>query len=458
MFATILKQDSDKFTIIDPYYRGQWESDKKSLIVYLELIELLRKNKTRKFEKVYNELLTICKQNYGYNDSFIKEILEFIAKNKLPIRSIFSPKKVISKLDQYQKGIITPPTPIIEVTGKCNYKCRWCYVPTRDCDQEMSMDIIKKNLVDPFVEFGLISWCLSGGEPALELERTLEIASLIKNECVVNLGMVPEIYLLTNGYKLKEYASRYKAAGITAIQVALTSSDPEIEIGLRRPPKGVNSFTNAIEGLREIKKEGIITELNMILQPRGGDNVTNIYTIEGMFDLANEIMVDVLRIIPAVPTGKAKENGINFSQEDYNEINSIMTEIRKKELKNPKMIIDCPVDQPVDENCSVFCRAGTLFFYINYAGHVFPCNNLQAKEAECWDGTVKQFDVVRIWTESKLLNDFRDAENATLAEECAGCSYRAECVGECRAICWARYGQFDLRVKPDNCYKECINI
>jgi radical SAM protein with 4Fe4S-binding SPASM domain len=135
-----------------------------------------------------------------------------------------------------------------------------------------------------------------------------------------------------------------------------------------------------------------------------------------------------------------------------------MTEIRKKELKNPKMIIDCPVDQPVDENCSVFCSAGTLFFYINYAGHVFPCNNLQAKEAECWDGTVKQFDVVRIWTESKLLNDFRDAENATLAEECVGCSYRAECVGECRAICWARYGQFDLRVKPDNCYKECINI
>ncbi|RCX12499.1 radical SAM protein with 4Fe4S-binding SPASM domain [Anaerobacterium chartisolvens] len=457
MFATILKKGSDKFMIIDPYYRGQWESDKKALLVYLELIELLRKNKTRKFEKVYNSLLAICGKNYGYGEEYVKDILEFVSQNKLPIRSIFSPKKVIGQLDQYKEGIITPPTPIIEVTGKCNYRCPWCYVPTRDYEAEMSIDIIRKNLVEPFVEFGLTSWCLSGGEPSLELDRTLEIASMIKNECVNKLEIVPEIYLLTNGYKLKEHARLYREAGITAIQVALTSSEPEVEIALRCPPKGVNSFISAVEGLKEIKKEGLVTEVNMILQPKNGDNINNLNTIEGMFDLANDIMVDVLRIIPAVPTGKAKENGINFSQGDYNEIRKIMSGIRSRELKNPKMIIDCPVDQPVDENCAVYCRAGTLFFYINYAGHVFPCNNLQAKEAECWDGTVKQTDVVEIWTKSKLLNEFRDVENASLAEECIGCSYRAECVGECRAICWARYGQFDLKVRPKDCYKEAVN-
>ena len=108
------------------------------------------------------------------------------------------------------------------------------------------------------------------------------------------------------------------------------------------------------------------------------------------------------------------------------------------------MIVDCPVDQPIGENNPVYCRAGTLFLYINYSGHVFPCNNLQAKEAECWHTTIKETPIDTIWTKSPLLNDFRNCRTASLAQECKGCPKRSECVGECRALCFAKYGTFDL--------------
>ncbi|HAU88271.1 MAG TPA: hypothetical protein DCW90_23185 [Lachnospiraceae bacterium] len=458
MFSSIIKESEDNYLIIDAYYSGKWESDKKSTIIYLELLDWLRKHKTRKIEKARESVYSICKEKYGYAEDETKAVLDFVKERKLPLTGIFAADRILSQIDSYEDNeILTNPTPIIEVTNKCNYKCRWCYVPNREEEEIMSLECINENLVQPFIKRGLISWCLSGGEPSMQLDRTLAVAKMIKDSSVKELGVVPEIYLLTNGFHLKENAKQYKEAGITSIQIALTSSDPAIEKYLRRAPEGVDSFQCAVDGIREAKKEGFVTEVNMVLQPKDENNVTNINTMIGLFDIMNDIGIDVMRIIPAVPTGQAKVNNITFSEADYQLIAENMKKIRKKELKNKKMIVDCPVDQPIGENNPVYCRAGTLFLYINYSGHVFPCNNLQANEAECWNTTIKETPIDTIWTKSPLLNDFRNCRTASLAEGCKGCQKRSECVGECRALCFAKYGTFDLKKKPEHCYRDDLD-
>ena len=454
MFASIIKENQDSYTIIDAYYGGKWKANRDSTIIYLILLMELRNRKTRKIAKVQDDVITLAKAEYSISEDYIREVLNFIETNKLPLRGIFSAERILEKLDEYDNEIITTPTPIIEVTNKCNYKCRWCYVPNREEEEMMSLDCIKENLIDPFIKRGLISWCISGGEPSVSLDRTLAVAKMIKEASVKELNVVPEIYLLTNGFHLKENALLYKEAGITSIQVALTSSDPEIEKYLRCTPKEINSFKSAVDGIAEIKRLGFITEVNMVLQPADQNGVTNIHTMEGLFDVINELKVDVMRIIPAVQTGQAKINNIQFTAADYEIIKENMKKIRNKAKKNPKMILDCPVDQQIDSSSAVYCRAGTLFLYINYSGHVFPCNNLQAKEAECWSSTIKDTPIDVIWTRSSILNDFRDFREASLAVECKGCEKRSECVGECRALCWAKYGRFDLKTKPAQCYKD----
>ena len=57
MFSSIIKESEDNYLIIDAYYGGKWESDKKSTIMYLELLDWLRKHKTRKIEKARETLV-----------------------------------------------------------------------------------------------------------------------------------------------------------------------------------------------------------------------------------------------------------------------------------------------------------------------------------------------------------------------------------------------------------------
>jgi radical SAM protein with 4Fe4S-binding SPASM domain len=173
-----------------------------------------------------------------------------------------------------------------------------------------------------------------------------------------------------------------------------------------------------------------------------------------MFELAKEIGVKMLRIIPAVPCGTAKENHIWMSKKEYDIVRNYVREGRKK-VSN--MEIDCPIDQEIEKDREIFCRAGTLWVYVNFKGEVYPCNNIQDRESICWDKTIKEDKLTDIWRNSKLLNFMRDYNVKSINEECMECSYRVECVGECRALAWSRYRTYNLNMKPEVCFKD-LNI
>ncbi len=353
MYAVIIKESQNKYIVMDVYFKGIWEFDEKYLIDYLSLLN------SRNLENHQFTTLVSSKDK--------KDVIEFVRRERMPVLCNFDADYIASQLSKFDEGIITPPTPIIEVTPFCNYNCSWCYVPTRDNRQSfITLEEFKDRIVKPMVsKFGLVEWCITGGEPSLDKNRTESFAKIINSVTKEILNKRPQrIYLLTNGYNLEKNAESFYLAGINCYQVALTSPFPYKEISLRHPPKNVNSFEHAVNGLRKLKSLGARTEINMIIQPRNSKPCSNIDDIEKMFELAHDLHINMLRIIPAVPSGKAFENGILFTREEYNNIGETVQKMRA--FVEHDMIVDCPIDQPIESDRSVFCRAATLWLYVNY--------------------------------------------------------------------------------------------
>jgi radical SAM protein with 4Fe4S-binding SPASM domain len=189
----------------------------------------------------------------------------------------------------------------------------------------------------------------------------------------------------------------------------------------------------------------------MIIQPCGAHDADNLYDIPEMIALARRHGVRMLRVIPAVPCGQAKENHVLMTPFEYAEVARMVAEGRSSA---PDLIIDCPIDQRIEKDRSLYCRAGTLWLYFDFKGNVYPCNNIQEPEARCWPNSIKTDRADLIWRTSPLLNYMRDYKRSGLAAECRECALRVSCAGECRAMTWARYKRFDLAVKPDNCYRD----
>lgn len=451
MYPVILKE-AEEYILLDAYYKGRWRLNQETLTRYLGYLALNDSMTTKQLDlNVFNNILS----HLSISDKDFMASIKQFEENRMPKNCNFDPLYLMVRLNNFNDGIITPPTSIIEVTPYCNYKCPWCYIPPRSLNKSLfySIEQLKNNVILPFInERGALEWCLTGGEPTLFPDKTLEVARLISECSMSSLGRKPKrMYMLTTGFDLEHNINLFKDAGINYYQVSLSSPNPDHENKLRRSPKNVDSFEQAIRGIDAIVNNSLNAEINMIIQLNGVNGVDNLYDIPAMIDLAKEHGVRMLRIIPAVPCGQAEKHNNWMKAEEYSEVGRLVREGRKYA---GSMIIDCPIDQPIEKDRSVYCRAGTLWLYFDFKGNVYPCNNIQSIEARCWNNTIKTDNADIIWHDSNLLNYMRNYKNETINEVCQECDLRVSCAGECRAMTWARYRQFDLSTKPDVCFKD----
>lgn len=451
MYAIIIKEAAE-YVIIDAYYKGRWRCDEKALKAYLAYMSGFDRLKPNAVDE---KSILKSARRINLDENYVIEMSRSFENENMPKYGNFDPVYLADKLPQFDDGIITPPNSIIEVTPYCNYGCSWCYIPPRNKvrNEFYSVEQLRDNVVAPLINtFGAVEWCLTGGEPTVNPEETLEIARMISNESEDRLGRRPNrMYMLTTGFRIPEYIDRFEEAGINSYQISLSSPDPVHENLLRKAPRRVDSHAAALNAIDAVVDRGLQAEVNMIIQPQGAHEADNLYDIPEMIQLAVEHNVRMLRIIPAVPCGQAKENNILMSAYEYAEVARMVADGRKKA---PNLIIDCPIDQRIEKDRSLFCRAGTLWLYFDFRGNVYPCNNLQEPENRVWPNTIKTDKADKIWLDSPLLQFMRDYRNDDVAEQCQSCSLRAACAGECRAMTWARYRTYDLSSKPENCFAE----
>lgn len=467
----IEKIGEDQFKLIDSRYIGAWKMNFSLLSIYIGFLAS-GSNDPAKIKDILNKF------GNSFPISHIKKGIDYITESRFPLHALLDPHTVYRNALKEKKGVISPPEVALEVTDRCPYSCRWCFVNVSLRKKVLSstcsvpLKILDNHLIEPIIEMGGLLWSLTGGEPSICPERTMNLARLISTKTKSQLGRTPTIGLITNGWNLEKLAPHYKKAGITTVQIALPTLDEKRDAHYRGPPENTNSVQIAIKGAQRALELGLEVGFNCVIFPTFKECESNMKDIPSLIQKACELELTYIRLTPVVPPEKSLLDGrvgIAFTRQLMDAVEQVKEQLPDDRTtivingvlpgeefvsKGAQSVHDySPGGNPQYLPGAVFCQAGTTFVYIDAQGHAAPCNHVMPDFVE--DHTLLDVPIDHIWKNSLIFQQFR--EIVPSCHECVQCIHRIECTGNCRAMLWRRSRVLDLSKKPDNCPKDVVS-
>ncbi len=157
-----------------------------------------------------------------------------------------------------------PETPVgikLELTHLCNLKCPFCYTDsprhTRAKSADLSDDEWRAVVADA-IDCGVIEAVVTGGEPLLRRELTLEVLDSL---AAARIGTT----LNTNGWFVDDaVADRLAAVEGLLVNISLDGATPELHDGARG---GVGSWARAIAGADRLLARGAHVRMIHVVTP-----------------------------------------------------------------------------------------------------------------------------------------------------------------------------------------------
>jgi MoaA/NifB/PqqE/SkfB family radical SAM enzyme len=185
----------------------------------------------------------------------------------------------------------------LELTYACNLRCGFCYTDsprhtlqrTPELSDEQWLEVVRGTL-----DLGIVEAVVTGGEPFLRRELTLEVVEML---AAAGVGVT----LNTNGWFVDEEVARRLGAlrGVTA-HVSLDGARAGLHDGSRGVP---GSWRRAVEGIDRLLGAGVGVCVVHVVTPANADAVPDF--LEQMWALG----VPWLRVTPVVVTGAAARAG-----------------------------------------------------------------------------------------------------------------------------------------------------
>jgi radical SAM protein with 4Fe4S-binding SPASM domain len=204
------------------------------------------------------------------------------------------------------------------------------------------------------------------------------------------------------------------------------------------------AFESAIEGMRALRRAGILLHVNITAMEYNLDQV------EPLMALVEELGTGILLMYQLVPVGRgrgigeaaldrgANERLIRFIAQAQRTTQAIIEPVAAPQYW-PFLLQRAGIDRGpllrLAETVFHGCSAGRGFVYVKPDGEVWPCPFV---EVSC--GNVRQAPFSTIWSTSPVFADLR-ARESRLHGQCGECQYRRLC-GGCRGRAWATTGDY----------------
>ncbi len=266
----------------------------------------------------------------------------------------------------------------IEITDKCDLKCKMCDIWKRRSKELSTKQWI--NLAKELGDIGVTAVGITGGEPLLRNDIA-EIIKALKSQNMI-------VHLNTNG-TIPNTAERLKNSGIDSVTVSIDffGEKHDKNRGMK------DCFKKAVQTLRDLKKAGIkrvgIGTLIMGQDTKHLEKLTklafdlNIFISFAGFDLGL--------------TNKQKESRKKNFRRFIEGVNKIK-ELRKK-YKNIMVLpayLNYMKRQSIDQKRIDWCYAGFATCIIRANGDVQPCYSLNSA------GNIKKETFKSIWNSDKM--------------------------------------------------------
>ena len=321
-----------------------------------------------------------------------------------------------------------------ELTARCNFNCRMCYVHQNGADLAARELPAAKWLAiaEEAKAEGMLFLLLTGGEPFLRPDFEELYTALVKMGFLVSINTNGSLY----DEKLRALFLRYPPS---RLNVTLYGGSEETYRRLCGNP----SFETVVRNLRSMKADGLSVRLNVSLTPDNAGDMAEIERISleiGLQAKASAYMYPPVRL-----NGEAGVNAARFSPEEAGRTIAAWDALRDPPerfavraalLRDSRRGVDSIADGCADdcpEGDGVLCRAGRSSFWITWDGKMMPCGTMATAEnapsltersfADCWN-----------W-----VRDYTAA--IRLPAACRVCPDRVNCA-VCAAVCKGETGEF----------------
>lgn len=313
-----------------------------------------------------------------------------------------------------------------ELTPRCNFSCKMCYVHQQVAKSEELSAEEWIELGKQARDRGMLFLLLTGGEPLIR-EDFKEIYHELKR-----LGLMVSIN--TNASLVDDHMVEFfRNDPPTRMNITLYGGSDETYERLC----GVRMYSRVTENIRKLNRVGIPIKINASITPYNADDIESVFAFakgENLRVKATSYMYPPVRINEC-KYGSAPDR---FTAEQAAEY---MVKCKENDLTREQLSLLAKRISVEDEReCTgpegnkMQCRAGKTAFWIKWNGHMIPCGMFP------YSGySVGEIGFDAAW---KKVREYTDS--IRLPSQCTNCPSRMNC-SVCAAACYAETGKFDKR-------------
>jgi SynChlorMet cassette radical SAM/SPASM protein ScmE len=352
------------------------------------------------------------------------------------------------------KVMVSPRSLDLEVTSRCNARCRYCYymnnvgVGYQDLPTQRWLE-----LFDEAGKAAVMSVCFAGGEPFIRDDIFELIDRVVRNRM--------RFQILTNGRLVdREVAQRLKATGrLNTIQVSLDGSRAEVHDSMR----GKGSFEPALNAIQILKQEGLPVTVRTTIHAQNVDDLPAVARL-----LLEEIGLPSFSTNSVSSLGTRAKYGDDMFLTPGLRLHAmhVLAELDAKyngrieasagPLAEWKMFHDLEAarqsGQPIaSRGCLVGCGCVFSRVAIRADGAYVPCVMLPQMVL----GYIGVDPLVEVWQKSPLFNSLRERIHIPLDsfEHCQGCEFIQSCSGNCAGTSLSLVGEAN-QPSPEACLRD----
>jgi len=308
-----------------------------------------------------------------------------------------------------------PLTAQLEITDKCNFRCRHCYhlnfdykKDSKDLPDEQVMRMAAK-----LAENKIFSVIITGGEPLVRKSLARKLVAYLKG-CNINVSINTNLQLLD-----PETLDDLTESNLDSMLISCPSSDPQIY----RHMTGCGDFSSFLSRLKMALDRKQHCSVNMVV------NRSNFGCIRETAKCMRDVGV---KIFGATPMGMNLENPDTGNLLTLSEVRKLIEELvwikenLDLEVDIFEAIPKCAFPSWVrDKNLQFLnrkCQAGKTIISVSNNGDVRPCTH----NPDAY-GNLLSETLTAIW---QRMHSWRNTQN--IPERCTTCKIFSNCHGGCR--------------------------
>jgi SynChlorMet cassette radical SAM/SPASM protein ScmE len=345
----------------------------------------------------------------------------------------------------------------IELTARCNLRCRYCYFfnnPAVDYHDLSTAEWLQ--FFNELGRLGVMNLVLAGGEPFMRDDLPQLIEGVVRNRM--------RFTFLSNGGRITDELAALIASTKRCdhIQISVDGSHAETHDANR----GRGAFEGAMHGIRTLQRHGIKVAVRVTLTHH---NVNDLEAIAHL--LLEELGLPSFGTNSAGYLGNCRLNADEMLIDTTERQQAMQTLLRLNEKYNGRISANAgplaegrmwrKMELARQQGAPAFAIGGRLTacgctnnkISIRADGAIVPCSML----AHLVLGYINKDALGEIWQSSPILNDMRGRTQIPLSnfETCRDCAYQPYCTGNCPGLAYTLTGQINYP-SPDACLRQFL--